>query len=145
MVYPLTVQDTEIVPTVAGIWPIPICGVIPERFVINYSSGAPGSYMYLTGRSFSGDSEVNVSIDNYDLGGVIPDSNGEIFFLLLTTGADVGVCVVRIQKGSEFATISFRLVASQPLRPQEGAGPLFDVPSGISLSELNLLPLIRSG
>jgi hypothetical protein len=88
---------------------------------------------------------VNVSINNFNLGSVLPDSNGEIFFLLLTTGADEGVYVVRAQKGSEIATTSFRLDASQPLRPQEGAGPLFNVPPGISLSELNLLPFIRSG
>ncbi|HET6446314.1 MAG TPA: hypothetical protein VFI27_17235, partial [candidate division Zixibacteria bacterium] len=72
------------------------------------------------------------------------DANGDLVFLILTPGADEGGYVVKAQAGMEMATSIFRLDNSQPLRPQEGDGVVFNVPPGISLTRRGLLPTIIS-
>lgn len=40
------------------------------------------------------------------------------------------------------AIIGFKLEATEPPRPQEGTGPIFDVPAGIALTETIYLPVL---
>lgn len=142
-IYQLTVQNSNSSPRTTGLWPVPLCGEVPERFGINYRLGAPGSYFTLAGRAFAGE-WVNVLVNGVNLGSVAPGSSGDISFLLLTSAADEGAYVVRVDAANASEMTAFRLDSQQPMRPQEGNGPIFDVPAGISLSRINWLPAIRS-
>jgi len=143
-VYQLTVHDSNSSPVNTETRPDPICGELSERLNINYETGAPGSYFTLTGLYFPAESVIEISVNGLNLGSVNSDANGDLVFLILTPGADEGGYVVKAQAGMEMATSIFRLDNSQPLRPQEGDGVVFNVPPGISLTRRGLLPTIIS-
>jgi hypothetical protein len=108
---------------------------------INYNSGSPGSFFTLTGENFSSDSTATITVNGHMLGTVSTDSSGDMVFLLNTDQADEGYYAT-IASVNPSATARFLLDADEPLRPQDGTGVVFDVPSGIAFTSIVYLPLI---
>lgn len=108
---------------------------------INYGTGSPGSFFTLTGQNFPPDSAATIAVNGHVLGTVSTDSAGNLAFLLDTGGAGEG-SYHAVATVNPSATASFLLDATESLRPQEGTGPVFEVPSGIAYTSVVYLPLI---
>jgi hypothetical protein len=108
---------------------------------INYKSGSPGSFFTLTGENFPSDSTATITANGHVLGSASTDSSGDMVFLLNTDQADEGYYTT-IASVNPSATARFFLDAAEPLRPQEGTGSVFNVPSGIAYTNIVYLPLI---
>jgi hypothetical protein len=109
---------------------------------INYPNGSPGSYFTIGGNNFPTDDMVSVYVNNHTLGTVPTDSNGNITFILNTVVADEGYYNVNTSVTTS-SSVRFTLNAYDPIRPLEGDGLIFEVPSGISYSVISFLPLVR--
>lgn len=112
---------------------------------INYYSGAPGSYFAISGFNYLPNSNLSIFVNNNYLGSVASESDGVISFLLSTAASDEGVYLVRVGAGNYTATTRFVLDYSKPLRPQQGSGPIFDVPAGIGLDPRVFLSVVVRG
>jgi hypothetical protein len=130
------------------VWAVGSNGVI-IRYVapsaglaINYPTGAPGSYFTIMGSNFPPNSTANITFNENGLGIVPTDSSGGLTFLLETCQADEGDYIVTASVNPA-ASVSFVLGSSQPMRPQEGTGPIFNLPAGIAYTHGIYLPLIR--
>ena len=119
-----------------------ILSAINPRLSINYSSGSPGSFFTITGQDFVPDSTVPISVNKNTLGNVSADSSGNIMFLLNTDLADEGHYVVTAVVNPS-ASSYFVLDSDLPIRPQEGSGTIFYVPSGIAYTNIVYLPIAR--
>jgi len=108
---------------------------------INYANGAPGSFFTVTGADFPTDSTASIQVNSLSVGTVPTDAEGRFTFLLTTTNADEGAYFVTTSVDSS-ATTQFVLNAAEPVRPQEGSGDMFDVPTGIAFNEFVFLPSI---
>ena len=108
---------------------------------INYATGQPGSFFALSGSGFQPNSAATISVNDYVLGSVNTDASGQVVFRLNTSQADPGgyTVMAAVNLG---ATAEFVLAVNEPLRPQEGAGPTFNVPAGIAAYSLLYLPII---
>jgi hypothetical protein len=120
---------------------IPEC-VPPATLVANYASGRPGSFFTLAGTGFPADSTATVAVNGTVLGTVPTDTGGNLVFLLSTGQAGEGHYTVNAAVNPS-APAMFVLDVGEPLRPQEGEGPVFDVPAGLAYTELVYLPLIE--
>jgi hypothetical protein len=109
---------------------------------INYSSGAPGSYFTITGFNFPPNANRNVKVNNVSLGNINVDQYGKFTFLLSTATAEEGRYVLTIDGYSVIGTTAFNLDTNDPVRPQEGNGPIFNVPPGIAFTEFIFMPSI---
>jgi hypothetical protein len=64
--------------------------------------------------------------------------------LQTNAAAGEGVYVVTVAQGQTQASVSYRLVATAPLHPQTGSGPIFHVPvSIVPLTPRAYLPFIQ--
>jgi hypothetical protein len=111
------------------------------RLEINYTIGAPGSYFVITGHNFPVNEVGSVSINSAALGTVPISENGELAFLLSTANADEGMYFVTVN-ANPTATVGFVLSSGEPVRPQEGEGPIIEVPAGLAFTEHIFLPVI---
>jgi photosystem II stability/assembly factor-like uncharacterized protein len=110
---------------------------------INYTNGSPGSFFTLTGANFPSNSVATVIINGRTLTNTIPvDSLGGLTFQLSTAQADAGRYFVTAAVNPS-ATTDFTLDTTDPIRPQEGSGPIISVPNGIAFTEFLYLPLIQ--
>jgi hypothetical protein len=109
--------------------------------IINYRSGAPGSYFTLTGVDFPPIDTANISVNGTTLGSVITNLDGSFAFILSTVSADEGSYFVTANANPR-ATASFVLDSNVPVRPQEGSGSIFEVPAGIAFTETVFLPIV---
>ncbi len=115
--------------------------VLP-RLHINYSDGAPGSYFTLQGQDFPVNTQASLTINNHLLGSLTVDAAGMVTFTLSTVNADEGDYVARVSVNPEDSVL-FVLRQDSPLRPREDmVSPLFDVPSGIALTQRLFLPIV---
>lgn len=112
----------------------------PPTLSINYSSGKPGSFFTLTGANFPSTSTATITANGSTLGTVQTDSSGDIAFLLYTDQADEGIYIVTATVNPG-ASATFVLDSSEQMRPQEGSGIIFNVPSGIAYTHIVYLPL----
>lgn len=110
---------------------------LPETLEINYTTGSPGSFFTVNGYNFSPDDDVSILANGNLIGTVTADSNGDLIFLIRTTGADTGFYIIstNIIDGSQ---VSFRLSPDAPLRSQEGVGPILPLPMGIAYQLIHL-------
>jgi hypothetical protein len=114
----------------------------PVSLSINNSSGKPGSFFTLTGANFPSNSTASVIINGNTLTSTLPvDAGGGFVFLLDTSQASAGYYNVTASVNPS-ASASFVLDPSAPLRPQDGDGPIINVPGGIAW-QAYYLPLIR--
>lgn len=106
----------------------------------NYATGAPGSTFTIEGAQFPPDTDVEVWANWRSLGSVTTDSAGALTFLLTTDDADEGAYFIRV--GDDPGTgLWLTLDADEPVRPQDGEGPLLDVPEGIAFNHFLYLPV----
>jgi hypothetical protein len=118
-----------------------VLSVCSPTLAINYSSGRPGSFFTLTGSGFPHDDTATIIVNGLTLTDTLSvDSSGGFVFLLDTSQADAGYYSVTALVNPSAMT-SFALDPNLPLRPQEGSGPILDVPSGIAWKAL-YVPLI---
>lgn len=112
----------------------------PE-LVINYPTGAPGSYFTFTGLGFSSNSLATITINGRTIGTCETDTEGEFIFLVSTTNAEEGVYYITVtSEGS--ATARLVLDVEEPTRDKEGDGPVFEIPGGIALTRFVFLPSV---
>jgi len=107
---------------------------------INHVSGGRGSFFRITGSGYPADTTVTVFVNGVLVGVTSTDDLGEVDVSLSTSQADLGWYVVVVMANPS-AEIGFRLAAGEPLWPQEGGGPVFDVPEGIA-RHLVYLPIV---
>jgi hypothetical protein len=118
-----------------------ILSVATPALAINYSAGQPGSYFTLTGSGFPPNGTATILVNDVTLTNTLAvDHTGGFAFLLSTSQADAGHYFVTTTVNPGAIT-TFILDPALPLRPQEGSGPIFNVPSGIAWKPL-YLPLI---
>ena len=110
---------------------------VPPTLVINHPSGYPGSFFTITGSDFTPETTLDISVNGILLGTVDADSNGQLVFLINSTGAEVGNYFVQAV-GIEAAMTQFELSENQPLWPQEGVGVIFSIPPDIAITLLRL-------
>lgn len=110
---------------------------------INYADGKPGSFFTVTGINFPPSRTATIIINGNELTNTLTvDTSGGIAFLLSTTQGDPGRYFVTATVNPS-ATVGFTLDSNAPLRPQEGDGPIINVPNGIAFTEFVYLPLIQ--
>jgi hypothetical protein len=108
---------------------------------INYDAGAPGSFFTLSGRDFPANAIAAISVNGTALGTIPIDGSGSFSFLLSTANAGEGAYFVTAAVNPSAGT-RFILSSDEPTRPQEGSGPVFDVPAGIAYTESVFLPIV---
>jgi len=114
--------------------------VLPSLSV-NHPSGAPGSFFNFSGDGFPESQTATISVNGQVLGTQSTDANGEIFFTLNTTDAQLGSYFVTVSVNPS-ATARFKLEDTKPIWGKEGDYTVFDVPGGIALTKEVFLPLI---
>jgi alpha-tubulin suppressor-like RCC1 family protein len=129
--------------TTQRLTPVIVVESMPASLVINYTSGRPGSLFTLIGENFLPNGTATVVINGRTLTNtLIVESSSQLVFLLDTTQADEGHYSVTATVNPS-ATARFVLDSGEPLRPQEGSGPILDVPGGIAFTRFIYLPLIQ--
>lgn len=108
-----------------------------------FYNGSPGSQFDVSGILFYPYSQVDVEINGSPLGKVETDSNGDLEFILSTTGADEGKYKLVASSNSKVAEYTIMLIEDAPKRVSQGDGPVLDVPPGISLNDI-FLPVLSS-
>ena len=116
--------------------------IVPASLTINYPTGSPDSFFTLTGANFPGNNTATILVNGFTLGSVPTDSSGGFVFLLNTDQADEGHYIVTATVNPS-ASAMFVLDSDEPIRPQEGSGTIFNVPSGIAYTRTVYLPLVR--
>ncbi len=117
--------------------------VIDEpALTINYPNGQPGSWFTVTGQNYPANQNATVFVNNVDFGAVVTDGSGFFTLLINTAAADEGWYFVTVTANPS-ATVQFKLDAGAPLRPQEGSGPILNLPAGIAFTESGFLPVVR--
>lgn len=114
---------------------------VPVELQVNYHTGQPGSFFTITGQGFTPDSTAAVVVNGQNLGTVNTDSDGELIFVIDSSGAEEGYYFVTVTAGGS-ATVSFRLVADAPDRPKEDEVTVFSLPADIALDILRYLPFV---
>jgi Tol biopolymer transport system component len=109
----------------------------------NHPGGAPGSYFTLTGNHFPPTSTATLTVNGLTLGDVPTDATGNAVFLLHTTDANPGLYTIRLTVAPYWAETQLILHPASETHPQEGSGPIFDLPAGLAhhLLYLPLLPI----
>jgi len=115
-----------------------ICNTV---LMINYQSGASGSYFTITGTNFPSNDTASIYVNGNLLGNVPTQLDGSFTFILSTDNADEGTYFVTATVNPS-ATTSFVIDANEPVRIKEGSDPVLDVPAGISFIETIFLPVI---
>jgi Tol biopolymer transport system component len=98
----------------------------------NHPGGAPGSYFTLTGSHFPPTSTATITVNGLTLGDVPTDAAGHAIFLLHTTDATPGLYTVRLTVSPYSAETQLTLHPAGDIHPQEGSGPIFDLPAGLA-------------
>lgn len=115
--------------------------LLQPELTIDNNTGAPGSFFTLNGSDFPPDEVATVTVNGYELGTVQVGGDGTYSFVLSTTEADEGYYSLTASVNPS-AAVQFVLDAKEPLWPQEGMGPVINVPAGIAHTELGFLPAI---
>jgi hypothetical protein len=110
---------------------------------LNYTDGAPGSYLTANGVNFPANSTAHISVNEHELGTVTTGASGEFTVILNTLGADEGYYMVKAT-ANPVAITWFSLNADKPVRPPEGTGTfvIIMVPPGIAYTSLVYLPML---
>jgi hypothetical protein len=112
----------------------------PE-LVMNYTSGAPGSYFNVIGQHFPSNSTAELSVNGRSLGTITVGGGGKFYFTLTTDNANEGVYFLTASVNPS-ATKQFVLDAAEPVRPEDDPLDTFDVPAGIAFTEFIYLPAV---
>jgi hypothetical protein len=122
--------------------PVEVANLETIQLAINYTSGKPGSYFAVTGSNIPPGGAVEVWVNGTQISqSLTAGSDGKISFRLSTFSAGNGRYAVTV-RGTTSRSIGFSLSANAPLRPQQGAGPVFIVPAGLALTNPAYLPVL---
>ncbi len=132
-------DDHNIYGAAFGLGYLSVFAIDEPMLTINYPDGQPGSFFTIQGHFFPPLGTANISINGNAIGQVPVDISGSFLFILDTNGIDVGKYFVSVQVNPTL-TVPFVLDASAPLRAQEGAGTVFNVPDGIAFTKAIYLP-----
>ncbi len=125
----LTLLHNPAFPDLAGRWDAFAAAPSPD-LEINYVSGAPGSYLNVTGSGFPPDGSASIVVNDRLLDGLPVDSSGAISFTLTTEEADAGIYHLRVT-AKPSGGAAFVLDEHEPVRPKVGDLPLVEVPDGL--------------
>jgi Tol biopolymer transport system component len=98
----------------------------------NHPGGAPGSYFTLTGNYLPPTSTATLIVNGLTLGDIPTDDNGNTTFLLHTADATPGLYTIRLTVAPYWAESQFILHPAGETHPQEGSGPIFDLPPNLA-------------
>ena len=118
-------------PTTGYRWQTYADAYLPVTLEVNYTSGQPGSFFTFMGSNYPPNYTVTILVNDTVLGDVTTDGNGDIIFLIDSSGADIGHYFVTTDE-PDSSTAEFWLGQNVPLRPQEGDGTVFSLPAGIA-------------
>ena len=138
----LTLLHNPAFPDEAGRWDAFAAPPSPE-LEINYDSGAPGSYLNVTGSGFPPDGTASIVVNGHLLDQLPIEGSGEIDFTLTTDEAAEGDYHVRVTVNPS-GGVAFVLDEGEPERPQEGDLPLVEVPEGLITYHVYLPLVLRS-
>ncbi len=113
----------------------------PMSLVINYDSGAPGSFFTVTGNNFPQDGSVTILANGQALGPVSTDSNGDMTFIINSGLAGPGLFIITANVVDGPQT-SFVLDLAAPLRSQDGTWTVLVLPADIASQPIHL-PVIN--
>ncbi len=109
----------------------------------NYTTGQSGSFFTFTGSNFPANGTATIIVNGVTLTNTLAiDNSGGFVLLLNTSQADAGYYSVTATTNPS-ATTSFTVDPNAPLRPQEGSGPILNVPGGIAFTQFIYLPLVQ--
>ncbi len=129
---------------------------------LNYDSGAPGSYLTLSGTGFPGGTTEFITVNGQNLaifpvsptGGGAPglagkdtiqvatSANGSFTLILATNQAEEGDYQIATLY-SPVEPLWFSLDDELPVHPQEGSGEVVDLPADSAYKWLNFLPVVN--
>lgn len=113
----------------------------PPLLIVNYATGAPGSYFAFTALNFSPHADATISINGTVLSTLQTDGTGMLEFSLDTRNLPAAKYLVMIEANPS-AGAAIVLDGSEPLRPLEGSGPVIVVPGTVDPLKTRFLPLI---
>lgn len=104
----------------------------PPTLAVNYTSGAPGSYLTIRGSDFSPNGTTTIAINRRILGTIPTDESGGFIFLLETNSTtDEGY--YGVTTSTPYSTMTHLTLDQQDdVRPREGNGTVFTVSDGIA-------------
>jgi peptide/nickel transport system substrate-binding protein len=138
----LTLRHYTAFPDLAGRWDAFAAPPNPE-VQINFVSGAPGSYLNVTGSGFPPNSTASIMANGHLLAQLPVNASGEIAFTLTTDTAAEGTYHLRATTNPS-GGLAFVLDADEPQRPKAGSLPLVEVPYGLIAHQVYLPLVVRN-
>jgi hypothetical protein len=115
--------------------------IVPALY-INYTSGAQGSYFYVTGENFPPEQLAELIINGVVISDTLEtDADGTIRFQLSSDQADEGAYIVSLSL-APVETVYLKINNDLPVRPQESEGTTYPIPAGIALDDFSYLPVV---
>lgn len=111
---------------------------VPTTLATNHASGSPGSFFTITGTNYPVNSTLAIHVNGAPLGSVLSDGNGNLLFVIDTTGANLGYYTVVVDPVNNVST-RFLLKLGDPVWPQDVGPPVLPLPPNIS-NQLIFLP-----
>jgi peptide/nickel transport system substrate-binding protein len=139
----LTLLHNPAFPDAAGRWDAFAAAPAPD-LEINYTSGAPGSYLNVTGSGFPPDGTASIVANDHVVGQLPVDGSGQISFTLTTDEATAGTYHLRVTVNPS-GGLAFVLDEDEPARPQVGSLPLVEVLGGLITHHVYLPLVLRDG
>jgi hypothetical protein len=115
--------------------------VQPPTLTINYPSGAPGSYLNLTGDNYPPNQTATIYLNDITLGTAPISASGTFTFTLTTEEATEGTYLITASVNPS-ATVKFVLDSDSEIRPLEGSYLTFEVPADVAYTFEAYLTLI---
>lgn len=141
-----SLRDIDMLSSVSGWIPSTGRGIyqyLIRELTLNVADGAPGSFFTVIGVGFPANEDASVEVNGRNLGTITTAPDGAFTLVLSTAEASEGIYVVlaRVGLANPRVATQFRLDANAPVRPQDGTGPIIDVPAGIALTDQLFLPV----
>jgi hypothetical protein len=112
----------------------------PTTLDVNHSSGQPGSFFTVTGANYPPSATATILANGVALGDVQTDGNGNLVFVIDTTGAALGYYTVVASPAPNVST-RFTLVQNGPQWPQDVTAPVLQLPADIA-QQVVFLPVV---
>lgn len=121
--------------------PLAVRNLLVPNAAINFQSGQPGSFFAVTAVNLTPNVTAVISVNGVLLSpDLTTDAGGNLAFQLDTTDADPGSYTLTLDADDRFNLV-FTLSSNAPLRAQTGSGPVYQLPSGITLTPSAYIPL----
>jgi len=114
---------------------------VPTTLMVNHTSGQPGSFFTITGTNYPPSSVATILVNGVNLGDVATDVDGNLIFVIDTTGSSSGYYTVVANLVPNVFT-RFLLNQGEPQWPQDVIAPVFQLPPNIA-NQLIFTPIIH--